>query len=442
VSLRPALVIVLAAFIVAPGGARGETAPGSQSPSLVPFVGSFKISATWGAPSGGYHAQPAVDVKMKSGTPVYATGAGTVGTIKRDTSRCNPRDHGATTAEGVRWCLDHGYAESGTRIVLRHPDGRLSSYLHLSSVVRSLAEGQAVRAGQLIGHSGNTGISEAPHLHYEERASGKPVDPGVWIGCSSGKRVEYDRLQHRVNEPVANEGYGCLGIDGGQQDPPSNPLRALAGTWSGEAVQNRVPPFTVIISLRNPVATTVGVAEIPSRGCAGSVRYLRTDGKTHRFRMTWQRGTCIKGIMSLTALGSRTLLYRWEGRYSDGSRAASRASLQRVDKLRVSFLGPATSRYSSAYWADVTGARRMPSGAVGISFSATGRSDLRKPGTSCLIHRSSRTKASVRAANLTTNSTGRYVGELEFSVLQAGTWLFQYSCSSDYTSPAVLRVGS
>lgn len=439
--MRVALMIVLLAAVMVQNGAGADPTPGSQSPSLIPFVGSFKLSATWGAPSGGYHKDPAMDVLMKVGTPVYAAGDGTVEAIKRDPSRCDPRAHGSTTAEGVKWCISHGFAESGTRIVLKHPDGRTSHYLHLSGVVGTLAKESPVRAGQPLGDSGNTGISEAPHLHYEERLAGKPVDPGTWLGCSGGKRVEYDRLQRRVNQPVANEGYGCLGITGPTVGPRPDPLQALVGTWSGMVTQNRVPNSLIHIKLRAPVASTDGVAEIPSSSCVGSMRYVRSDGATHRFSVTWPKGRCIKGIISLKANGRQSLSYGWEGRYDDGSRAFSSATLRRTDNLKVSFLGPVASRYSESYWADVTGARRVPSGSISVGVSATGRSDLRRPETSCLISASGSTKIPVRAATLSTDQPGRFVGELEFPALQAGTWRFQYSCQGDYSSPPILRVG-
>jgi hypothetical protein len=291
----------------------------------------------------------------------------------------------------------------------------------------------------LIAKSGNTGISEAPHLHYEERLSDKPVDPGAWLGCSSGKLVTYDGLQRRVNQKVGNEGYACLGVGAGQKPTPGDGLRALVGTWSGVATQNRVAPFTIVVSLRSPVAASVGVTEIPASGCVGSVRYRRTEARVHQFSMTWQKGNCLAGVMSLRVLDQRTLGYSWEGHFSDGTHAASSARLKRIDKL--TFLAPATSRYSDAYWADVTGAKRTAAGLVAISFSANGRSDLRRPESSCLIHNATGEKAPVHRAALSEDRPGRYAGELEFIPYKTGVWSFRYSCQTDYTSVPVIRLG-
>ena len=65
--------------------------------------------------------------------------------------------------------------EYGTFILLQHADEYQSMYGHLS---RSLvAPGQRVVAGEVIGLSGNTGNSSAPHLHFEVRRRGTVIDP-------------------------------------------------------------------------------------------------------------------------------------------------------------------------------------------------------------------------------------------------------------------------
>jgi murein DD-endopeptidase MepM/ murein hydrolase activator NlpD len=52
-------------------------------------------------------------------------------------------------------------------------------YGHLSRV--TVAAGQAVDAGQVIGLSGNSGRSSAPHLHFEVRHDGQPIDPRTLV---------------------------------------------------------------------------------------------------------------------------------------------------------------------------------------------------------------------------------------------------------------------
>jgi len=95
-----------------------------------------------------FHA--GVDLAARPGTPVVASASGTV------------RFAGAAA----------GY---GTSVVLEHGHGIESRYGHLQSV--SVARGQRVERGQLIGRSGSTGRSTAPHLDYEVLVDGRAVDP-------------------------------------------------------------------------------------------------------------------------------------------------------------------------------------------------------------------------------------------------------------------------
>ena len=60
-------------------------------------------------------------------------------------------------------------------MLLEHPEGYQSMYGHLSRV--TVAVGDTVSAGQVIGLSGNSGRSSAPHLHLEIRREGRSLDP-------------------------------------------------------------------------------------------------------------------------------------------------------------------------------------------------------------------------------------------------------------------------
>lgn len=66
----------------------------------------------------------------------------------------------------------------GECVVVQH-DAKESLYAHLSR--RVVRAGDVVRAGQIIGYSGNTGASTGPHLHFEIRIGGDPVDPMPFI---------------------------------------------------------------------------------------------------------------------------------------------------------------------------------------------------------------------------------------------------------------------
>ncbi|MBI1722637.1 MAG: M23 family metallopeptidase [Gemmatimonadetes bacterium] len=63
----------------------------------------------------------------------------------------------------------------GLYVLVTHPEGYESMYGHLSRVL--VVRGDPVRAGQVIGLSGNSGRSTAPHLHFEVRRNGRSVDP-------------------------------------------------------------------------------------------------------------------------------------------------------------------------------------------------------------------------------------------------------------------------
>ena len=170
-------------------------ADSAASPEFVPFTGNRLLTATWGAPSGGYHPYPAIDVALPTGSPVYAAGAGTVVAA-----------HNGCPNNGAA-C---GIENLGNMVRIAHPDGRHSRYGHLTSA--AVTSG-GVAAGQLIGYSGNSGISDGPHLHYQETSGASfsaAVDPGTWVACHGGSRVDYAGLQSRVNQYVRNDGFSCV----------------------------------------------------------------------------------------------------------------------------------------------------------------------------------------------------------------------------------------
>jgi murein DD-endopeptidase MepM/ murein hydrolase activator NlpD len=91
-----------------------------------------------------------IDIPNPTGTPVYAPGNATVEAIGE--------------ANG-----------NGRTVVLNHGQGITTQYLHLSKIHVNL--GEKVRKGQQIAEVGNTGRSTSPHLHYEVRVNGVPIDP-------------------------------------------------------------------------------------------------------------------------------------------------------------------------------------------------------------------------------------------------------------------------
>ena len=92
-----------------------------------------------------------MDFSAPTGTPIYAPSDGKV-------TRVDSRSAGY----GKHIRIDHGY-------------GYVTLYAHLSEY--NVRRGQQVKRGDVIGFVGNTGRSVAPHLHYEIRKDGSPVNP-------------------------------------------------------------------------------------------------------------------------------------------------------------------------------------------------------------------------------------------------------------------------
>jgi murein DD-endopeptidase MepM/ murein hydrolase activator NlpD len=80
-----------------------------------------------------------------------------------------------TAAAGGTVIMAQWYGGYGNYILIDHGGGYSTGYGHLSAIY--VTTGQAVARGQAIGAVGSTGQSTGPHLHFEVRIAGKPVDP-------------------------------------------------------------------------------------------------------------------------------------------------------------------------------------------------------------------------------------------------------------------------
>lgn len=118
------------------------------------------------------------DFSAPQGTPIYATGNGKVIMAR----------HYKTSGNMVK--IDHGY-------------GYVTKYFHLSKF--SVKEGKKVKRGDIIGLVGNTGLSKAPHCHYEIWKDNSHINPINYF-YNDVSDEEYDKLLELAS--VENESLG------------------------------------------------------------------------------------------------------------------------------------------------------------------------------------------------------------------------------------------
>jgi beta-lactamase regulating signal transducer with metallopeptidase domain len=101
-----------------------------------------------------------IDIKAKEGTPIYSAFDGV-----------------------VKFSGEKG--DYGILIHIEHSDSLETLYAHLKS--SSVKQGEAVKAGTVIGECGNTGLSTGSHLHFEIKKSGKAVNPSEYFNFAELK---------------------------------------------------------------------------------------------------------------------------------------------------------------------------------------------------------------------------------------------------------------
>lgn len=121
-------------------------------PVAVPVVGEFSS----GFGPRGRRLHPGVDIRAPVGTPVRAPVGGVVVFAGR-------------------------YYAYGLMVDIRHRDGSVSRYAHLSRIAPAAGVGSIVAPGETIGAVGRTGRTTGAHLHIELRREGRPVDPWPWL---------------------------------------------------------------------------------------------------------------------------------------------------------------------------------------------------------------------------------------------------------------------
>lgn len=149
------------AFDTAVSRAAREIALADRLRRLMPFMpvrrplfGEASVSSPFGYRRDPFLGRPAlhpgVDLVQAYGAEIFSTAAGRV-------------VHAGPLG---------GY---GNMVEVDHGNGLATRYGHMSEVL--VTEGQEVKAGAVLGRIGSTGRSTGPHLHYEVRVNGEPVDP-------------------------------------------------------------------------------------------------------------------------------------------------------------------------------------------------------------------------------------------------------------------------
>ena len=106
------------------------------------------------------------DFAAPSGTPIMASGSGTV--------------------TRARWC-----GGGGNCVKIKHNSTYETIYAHMKNFAKGIREGKKVKQGQIIGYVGSTGLSTGPHLHYEVIVNGKKVNSQK-LKLPSGKTLKGD----------------------------------------------------------------------------------------------------------------------------------------------------------------------------------------------------------------------------------------------------------
>jgi murein DD-endopeptidase MepM/ murein hydrolase activator NlpD len=111
-----------------------------------------------------------VDIVAPRGSTIRAAGPGvvTVSTCNASTGNCDV--DGGLSVKGCGWYVE-----------IDHGGGLLTRYCHMTARP-VVAVGQRVAAGDPLGAVGSSGNSTGPHLHFESRINGQPVDPTAFLG--------------------------------------------------------------------------------------------------------------------------------------------------------------------------------------------------------------------------------------------------------------------
>lgn len=156
----------------------------------------------------------AIDMRAAVGTPVLAAEDGTVEIVYHWNGK---RTHGDTNSYGNMVKIRHANWNGGTVHTL---------YAHLNSI--TVKKGQAVKTGQVIGYSGNTGNSFGTHLHFEVRWKNKRTNPLVWLDNDFTKATD-KVFTFRTGEHSVDKSVGEANSTSGNVQPSTTAETELWG---------------------------------------------------------------------------------------------------------------------------------------------------------------------------------------------------------------------
>jgi murein DD-endopeptidase MepM/ murein hydrolase activator NlpD len=165
-----------------------ESKPDDSFAYLFPFEHGKKYHLSQGNNGKFTHFgenQYAFDFEMDVGTPVTAARDGIVVETKSDSNS------GGT---------DSFYSEYANYILIYHSDGTFGNYVHLMQNGVLVKPGDKIKAGDIIGYSGNTGMSSGPHLHFDVRLPTKE-------GTMQSIPIKFLNFDNSLILPVEGEYY-------------------------------------------------------------------------------------------------------------------------------------------------------------------------------------------------------------------------------------------
>jgi murein DD-endopeptidase MepM/ murein hydrolase activator NlpD len=175
----------------------------SKAVYRLPYNGLRKIVQAYNGAFSHKNAQAnSIDVQMGVGTQVLAPREGIVASIVADQTK-SKFDKGVCPKPVTFKCKTKGSEDN--HVLIRYSDGTYGYLAHLKHKGVAVKAGQTVRAGQLIGYSGNTGFSKGPHLHVMVNRALPYTDKRRWFFESI--RVAYTNSKGKKIIPVQGKSY-------------------------------------------------------------------------------------------------------------------------------------------------------------------------------------------------------------------------------------------